>query len=112
MVNLSKPPPSMTALETQFPPLAQALGRLRQTRGWPYAPRPAEPAAAQPAPADNDFLRILPEPVLTDDLPETKPVPANGPLPATTKPGPTRETLTAIETIALAPLNRTYWFDL
>ena len=99
----------MTALENQFPPLAQALGRLRQPRGWPYATRPAEPATpetalaanttATPALPDHDFLRMLPEPALTGDLPTNKPTAA-------------RETLTAVEAIALAPLNRTYWFDL
>jgi hypothetical protein len=102
----------MTALETQFPPLAQALGRLRQQRGWPYATRPA--AAATPAAAlpENDFLRMLPEPALTGDLPETNPAPAHAPLATAAKPAATRETLTAVEAIALAPLNRTYWFDL
>ncbi|MBC8011274.1 MAG: hypothetical protein H7067_14400 [Burkholderiales bacterium] len=104
----------MTALENQFPPLAQALGRLRQPRAWPYANRTTDAATAPEttptdapddatpaaAPADNDFLRILPEPALTGDLPEAKPA------------APTRAPLTAIEAIALAPLNRTYWFDL
>lgn len=110
----------MTALETQFPPLAQALGRLRQPRGWPYAPRATEPTAPEtarthdlaadttPTLPDNDFLRIMPEPALTGELPQARPAPR----PPIAKPAPTRETLTAVEAIALAPLNRTYWFDL
>ena len=117
----------MTALENQFPPLAQALGRLRQPRGWPYAPRATEPAIAQNAPRadatnvspeaaptlpDHDFLRMMPEPALTGDLPEAKPAnPRAMPAKPAAAPAP-RETLTAVEAIALAPLNRTYWFDL
>lgn len=113
----------MNALETQFPPLAQALGRLRQPRSWPYATRPTEPATAQAArdgnatadataaPTDNDFLRILPEPALTGDLPEATPI-TTRPAPTTGAAAPLAAPLTPIEAIALAPLNRTYWFDL
>ena len=99
----------MTAPEPQNPQTAQAPGRLRQPRPWPYAARPAEtvppphglaPGAALP---DNDFLRLLPEPALAAGLPAAKP---------TTAPAPHREPLTAVEALALAPLNRTYWFDL
>lgn len=98
----------MTAPETQYPPLAQALGRLRQPRVWPYAARPAEtppPDDATPATAlpPNDFLRMLPDPALTAEPPAAKPK---------TAPATDRETLTAVEALALAPLNRTYWFDL
>lgn len=83
-----------------FPPLAQALCRLRQpARAWPYAPRPAE-LAPEPEPltttlaeAAHDFLRILPEPALTGDLPAVPP-----PQPAPAIPG--------------AEAARTYWFDL
>lgn len=74
-----------------FPPLAQALCRLRQpARAWPYAPRPPELAPAPqttPAEAANDFLRILPEPALTGDLPAAPAIPG-------------------------AEAARTYWFDL
>jgi hypothetical protein len=91
-------------LETApLPPLAQALGRLRQPRAWPYAPRPAgtePPPTATTPPPDHDLLRILPEPALTGELP-----------PAAPRPGPPAR-LTALEAIALAPVNRTYWFDL
>jgi hypothetical protein len=80
----------MNTIEAQLPPLAQALGRLRQPRAWPYAPRP-EAVAATPAP-EHDLLRLMPEPALTGDLPE-KPRPA-----ATAIPGPEAA--------------RTYWFDL
>ena len=117
----------MHTLETQFPPLAQALGRLRQPRTWPYAARPAQTdAPATTAPdttqpnlpaiatgafagavgaddlAENDFLRVLPDPALTGDLPPTRPV---------AHPDQ-RAALTAFEAIALAPMNRVYWFDL
>lgn len=88
----------MTAPETHFPPPAPAPGRLRQPRAWPYASRPAETA-----PPANDFLRMLPEPALAAGLPAPEPKP---------KPAPEREALTAIEAFALAPVNRTYWFDL
>ncbi len=97
----------MTAPETHYPPLAQALGRLRQPRAWPYAPRAAETpppdAALETALPPNDFLRMLPEPALSAKLPVAKP---------TAPPAQERETLTAVEALALAPLNRTYWFDL
>ncbi len=84
-----------------FPPLAQALCRLRQpARAWPYAPRPPELTEARtpfvgpgPAEAAHDFLRILPEPALTGDLPAVPP-----PQPAPPIPG--------------AGAARTYWFDL
>ena len=83
-------PPAMNPSEAQFPPLAQALGRLRQPRPWPYAPRPA---LARPATApEHDLLRLMPEPALTGELPE-KPRPA-----AAAIPGPEAA--------------RTYWFDL
>lgn len=93
----------MQAIEQNLPPLALALGRLRQPRlaprGWPYAtPRtPAEPAIAATAPArpqtqpDNDFLRLLPEPALLGELPTERPAPP---------------------TIPGAEAARTYWFDL
>lgn len=76
----------MNTIEAQFPPLAQALGRIRQPRPWPYAPRPAEAAP------EHDLLRLMPEPALTGELPE-KPRP-----PAAAIPGPEAA--------------RTYWFDL
>lgn len=79
----------MNTLEAQFPPLAQALGRLRQPRAWPYAPRPA----LDPASPRHDLLRLMPEPALTGELPPAPPPPA-----AAALPGP--------ETA------RTYWFDL
>jgi hypothetical protein len=89
----------MNTENPNFPPLAQALGRLRQpARAWPYAPRPAEltrtpePVAAF-AEAAHDFLRILPEPALTCEMPAT---PASPLAPAI--PG--------------AEAARTYWFDL
>ena len=96
----------MTAPETHYPPIAQALGRLRQPRPWPYAARPAETrlpddAAPEAALPPNDFLRMLPEPALAGGPPAKKPAP-------TTE----RPALTAVEALALAPLNRTYWFDL
>ncbi len=80
----------MNPIDTQMPPLAQALGRLRQPRAWPYAPR-TEPLTPIPAP-EHDLLRLMPEPALTGDLPE-KPRPA-----AAAIPGPEAA--------------RTYWFDL
>lgn len=80
----------MNTIEAQLPPLAQALGRLRQPRAWPYAPRPGF-AAPTPAP-EHDLLRLMPEPALTGDLPE-KALPA-----AAAIPGPEAA--------------RTYWFDL
>lgn len=86
----------MNTEHPNFPPLAQALGRLRQpTRAWPYAPRPAELARtpATPTAPGHDFLRMLPEPALTCDLP-----PAPAPQPAAGIPG--------------AEAARTYWFDL
>ena len=79
----------------QFPPLALALGRLRQPRAWPYAPRPAELAPApQPAAAGHDFLRILPGHRAALETPEftTAAIAAAG------VPG--------------AEAARTYWFDL
>ena len=90
----------MQTIEAQFPPIAQALGRLRPTlRSWPFATKPTPPNTAttvQPQrdteTARHDFLRIVPEPVLTGELPP--------PRPAT--PTPT----------ALPETNRTYWFDL
>ncbi len=98
MVNLSKSTPPMNTENLNFPPLAQALGRLRQpARAWPYAPRPAE-LNPPPAPltalaeAAHDFLRILPEPALTGDLPAA--------------PAP------SIPAVPGAEAARTYWFDL
>lgn len=96
-MNLSKTTPPMNTENLNFPPLAQALGRLRQpARAWPYAPRPPELAPA-PLPAfteaANDFLRILPEPALTGELPA-----APAPQAAPAIPG--------------AEAARTYWFDL
>jgi hypothetical protein len=86
----------MNTENPNFPPLAQALGRLRQpARAWPYAPRPAE-LARDPEPlaafaeAAHDFLRILPEPALTGELPAAPVAPA----------------------IPGAEAARTYWFDL
>lgn len=81
-----------------LPPLAQALGRLRQprpapARAWPFAPRPAGTPAAR-----HDFLEVLPEPALTGELPPARPA-AHGPAGATGGiPGPEAA--------------RTYWFDL
>lgn len=91
----------MQTTEYPLPPLALALGRLRQPRpaprGWPYAATPrttTDPTAntrrGQPQPA-NDFLRVLPEPALVGELPAEHPAP-----PAI--PG--------------AEAGRTYWFDL
>jgi hypothetical protein len=89
----------MTAHDPQLPPLALALGRLRQPRPahrttWPFAPRPAGeplpeelPPAAPPTAPAHDFLRVVPEPALTGDLPSAR----NAPAP---------------------PVNRPYWFDL
>lgn len=79
----------MKTNEAQLPPLAQALGRIRQPRPWPYAPRPAAPGDAP----GHDLLRLMPEPALTGDLPEA---PRPAPLPPI--PGPEAA--------------RTYWFDL
>ena len=79
----------MNTIEAQFPPLAQALGRIRQPRPWPYAPRPAALATAP----EHDLLRLMPEPALTGDLPEKA-----RPAPAPAIPGPEAA--------------RTYWFDL
>lgn len=81
--------PPMNTLDAQLPPLAQALGRLRQPRAWPYAPRPV----LDPACPGHDLLRLMPEPALTGELPPAPPRP-----PAGTLPG--QETA------------RTYWFDL
>lgn len=100
----------MTTQPLPFPPLAQALGRLRARpaapRAWPANPRPlpqtdAAGEPARPAPetapeAGHDFLRMIPEPALC----ETAPAPAAPPR------------LTPAEAIALAPINRTFWFDL
>ncbi len=89
----------MNALDPQLPPLALALGRLRQPRPahrttWPFAPRPAgEPLPEELPPTvratapEHDFLRVLPEPALTGELP----APRSAPPPA---------------------FNRPYWFDL
>ncbi len=89
----------MTTQDPQLPPLALALGRLRQARTtprttWPFAPRPDDPhPPAEPPPAApsampvHDFLRVLPEPALTGELPREQPAP-------------------------LKPTNRPYWFDL
>ena len=79
----------------QPPPIALALGRLRPLRAWPYAPRPTELHPATPNPraqpmATHDFLRIVPEPALTGELPP--------PPPSLAIPGPEAA--------------RTYWFDL
>lgn len=74
----------MKTIADQLPPLAQALGRLRQPRPWPCAPRPAA--------TEHDLLRLMPEPAFAGDLPE-KPRP-----PAAAIPGPEAA--------------RTYWFDL
>lgn len=90
----------MNTLDTQLPPLAQALGRLRQNqtrpatgpaRAWPFAPRPA----GGPGPA-HDLLDVLPEPALTGDLPPARPERDAAMFPAV--PG--------------AEAARTYWFDL
>jgi hypothetical protein len=86
----------MNTENPNFPPLAQALGRLRQpTRAWPYAPRPAglAPDPGRPAEPAHDFLRMMPEPALTGELP---PEPAPRIAPATPR----------------AEAARTYWFDL
>lgn len=90
----------MTNQDPPLPPLALALGRLRQPRpalraAWPFAPRPAgDPLPAETLPPgdtltgpSHDFLRILPEPALNGDLPPPRPTPATA-------------------------LNRPYWFDL
>jgi hypothetical protein len=83
----------MNTTEALFPPLAQALGRLRQPRAWPYAPRPPLPARAlaDVEATGHDLLRLMPEPALVGDLPATKPRPA---------------------AIPGAEAARTYWFDL
>ncbi len=78
--------------ETLLPPLALALGRLRQPRpaaprAWPYAPR----AAATPT---NDFLVVAPADALLGENGTFNPQPT----PATAIPG--------------AEAARTYWFDL
>lgn len=86
-MNLSNPTPPMQAIEAQIPPLAQALGRLRQPRARPHAPRPAALAL------EHDLLRLMPEPALTGELPEPPP-----PAPPPKPPGPEAA--------------RTYWFDL
>ena len=88
----------MQTIENQFPPIAQALGRLRPAlRNWPYAPKNGAP----PPPTTDkrnteayghDFLRILPEPALTGELPPALPA----------QPAPQ----------ALPKLDRPYWFDL
>lgn len=106
----------MTTQPLPFPPLAQALGRLRARpaapRAWPANPRPLPPAGESDAPGEtprpapataapepgHDFLRMIPEPAFH----EPAPAPA----------APPRERLTAAEAIALAPVNRTFWFDL
>jgi hypothetical protein len=86
----------MNAQNPQLPPLALALGRLRQPRPahrttWPFAPRPAGDPFPEELPqanaSGNDFLRVHPEPALTGELP------APGSSPA-------------------SPLSRPYWFDL
>lgn len=82
-----------------FPPLAQTHARPRQAaRAWPCAPRPAELSlpAARCADAGHDFLRILPEPALTCELPAAPPPQ----LPKILPPVPG------------AGAARTYWFDL
>ena len=86
-----QPPPPMNT-ETVLPPLALALGRLRQPRpaaprAWPYAPR-----AAATAPT-HDFLVVAPADALLGD--ETF----------------NRET-TPAAAIPGAEAARTYWFDL
>jgi hypothetical protein len=83
----------MNTLEAQLPPLAQALGRLRQPRAWPQAPRPALAPETRAAP-EHDLLRLMPEPALTGDLPAPPPRPA-----APAIPGP-------------EAARTTYWFDL
>jgi|GEM_PF-2032263 len=86
----------MTDQDPTLPPLALALGRLRQPRTsprptWPFAPRPAGdplPEEFPPTTAPgHDFLRVHPEPALTGELPAPRRTPAS-------------------------PLNRPYWFDL
>jgi hypothetical protein len=79
----------MTTLEAQLPPLAQALGRLRQPRLAPGRPR-------FDADAGHDLLRLMPEPALAADLPALA-EPAHRPA-AAAIPGPEAA--------------RTYWFDL
>ncbi len=72
----------MNTLEAQFPPLAQALGRLRPER-------PATDAA------EHDLLRLMPEPALATEFPALAATPR---APAAAIPGPEAA--------------RTYWFDL
>ncbi len=84
----------MTNQDPTLPPLALALGRLRQPRpapraAWPFAlPTEKTPldGITTTSPA-HDFLRMLPEPALSGELP------------------PPRPTL-------VTPQNRPYWFDL
>ena len=81
--------------ETLLPPLALALGRLRQPRPAAPRPRPYAPRAnATAAAPTNDFLVVAPADFLTGNHA------AFGPLvpPAATIPG--------------AEAARTYWFDL
>lgn len=93
----------MHTIETQFPPLAQALGRLRQNparpttgpaRVWPFALR----LTGGPVPA-HDLLDVLPEPALTGELPPE--MPARQERDTTMFPG-----------VPGAEAARTYWFDL
>jgi len=79
----------MNTENPQFPPLALALGRLRQPRAWPYSPRPAELAQTRPAEAVNDFLRVLPG------------------QPAAFEPAASADVF-----VPGAEAARTYWFDL
>jgi hypothetical protein len=81
----------MQATEQTFPPLALALGRLRQPRpaprGWPYAATTrattdaAAPVARPQRQPENDFLRLLPEPALFGELPVERPAPPANPGP-------------------------------
>ncbi len=83
----------MNTLEAQFPPLAQALGRLRQPDHGPAAARALALLDETPA---HDLLRLMPEPALAADLPGLA-APQARALPARI-PGPEAA--------------RTYWFDL
>ena len=89
----------MNPTDTQTPPAATTPGRLRQPRPWPYATRPTGAPLPETDAPEHDLLRLMPEPALAGDLPPPKPAPA-------------RDRLTAAEAIALAPLPRTFWFDL
>ena len=91
----------MQTTDLPLPPLALALGRLRQPRpaprGWPYAAttrnttEPAITTRPQTQP-EHDFLRLLPEPALFGELPAERPAPAAIP--------------------GAEAARSTYWFDL